>query len=134
VVAIFIGNLLRGEPITIHSDGEQSRDFVHIRDVVKAWMLALDCPAAYGEVFNLGTGVSRSINELADVTLAALGRSRDNYPVAYARVRPGDQRHMAADIEKARAVLGWQPQVLFEQGMVETIRWAMEFNFQRVKT
>lgn len=128
VVAIFIGNVLRNEPITIHSDGEQFRDFVHIRDVVEAYMLAMDCPTAYGQVFNLGTGFSRSINELADVTLAALGRSRDNYEVIYAPVRPGDQRHMAADISRACEILGWQPRVRFEEGMAETIRWAIEFN------
>lgn len=126
VAAIFIGNVLRNELITIHSDGEQSRDFVHISDVVEAWMLALDCPAACGQVFNMGTGVSRSINELADVTLAALGRSRSDYPVVYAPARPGDQRHMAADIGKARAILGWKPRVPFRSGMAETIRWALD--------
>ncbi len=125
VVSIFIANVLNREPITIHSDGEQSRDFVHIQDVVDAWMAALDNEAAYGQVFNLGTGTRRSINELVDVTLAAFDHSRVTYPVRYAPVRPGDQRHMAADITKASRILGWRPKVAFAEGMERTIRWAV---------
>ena len=126
VVSIFISNVLDDEPITIHSDGEQSRDFVHIRDVVDAWMAALDAEAADGEVFNLGTGVRRSVNDLVDVTLAAFERSRATYPVQYSPLRPGDQRHMAADIAKAQRALNWHPRVRFAEGLEETVRWAVE--------
>jgi UDP-glucose 4-epimerase len=125
VVSIFIANMLNEEPITIHSNGEQSRDFVHIQDVVNAWMSALDNDRTYGEVLNLGTGVRRSINELVDVTLAAFGHSRETYPVEYAPLRPGDQRHMVADITKAQRILGWQPRVNFAEGMQRTVRWAV---------
>jgi UDP-glucose 4-epimerase len=131
VVSIFIANILNGEPITIHSDGEQSRDFVHIKDVVNAWMAALDNEAAYGQVFNLGTGVQRSINELADVTLAAFGHSRKTYPVEYAPLRPGDQRHMAADITKAQHILKWRPRVEFASGMEHMVRWATTRNKEK---
>ncbi|MEM3433305.1 MAG: SDR family NAD(P)-dependent oxidoreductase [Candidatus Methanomethyliaceae archaeon] len=124
VVGIFIGNVLRGEPITIYSDGEQSRDFVYIQDVVEAWMAALDNEAAYEQVFNLGTGIQRSINELVDVILRAFGHSRKTYPIRYAPVRPGDQRYMAADITKAAQTLGWHPTTAFNDGMERTIRWA----------
>ena len=126
VAGIFIGNVLRGEPITIHSDGEQSRDFIHIQDVVDAWILALDNEATYGQVFNLGTGGRKSINQLVDVILSAFGHSRGDYRVVYAPVRPGDQRHMEADILKARQVLGWSPEVAFDEGMEKTIRWAAD--------
>jgi len=126
VVSIFIANVLNGEPITIHSDGDQSRDFVYVGDVVDAWMAALDNESSYGHVFNLGTGVRYSINKLVDVTLTALGHSRLTYPVRYTPVRPGDQRHMAADITKASRILGWQPKVAFEDGMERTIRWAVK--------
>jgi UDP-glucose 4-epimerase len=125
VVSIFIANVLNEEPITIHSNGEQSRDFVHIQDVVNAWMSALDNDRTYGEVLNLGTGVRCSINELVDVTLAAFGHSRETYPVEYAPLRPGDQRHMVADITKAQRILGWQPRVNFTEGMQRTVRWAV---------
>lgn len=126
VAAIFIGNVLRHEPITIHSDGEQSRDFVHIDDVVEAWLTALNHPPAYQQVFNLGSGTSCSINRLVDITLAAFDRSREDYVVEYAPLRPGDQRHMLADIGKARQRLGWSPQVPFDSGMQRTIRWASQ--------
>jgi len=126
VAAIFIGNVLRGEPITIHGDGQQSRDFVHIRDVVEAWMLALDSRAAYGQVFNLGAGVSHSINEVADVTLAALGGSRGSYPVVYAPPRPVDLRIATADIAHSGKILGWKPRVSFREGMAEIVRWGAQ--------
>lgn len=125
VVSIFIADILSREPIIIHSDGEQSRDFVHVKDVVAAWLLALDNKKTYGEVFNLGTGLQRSINELADVTLAAFNHSRESYPVQYSPLRPGDQRHMVADISKARRVLQWCPEVPFNDGMESTVRWAV---------
>lgn len=124
VVTIFIANILKGEPIIIHSDGEQSRDFLYISDAVDAWVGALDNPKAYGQVFNLGTGTRRSINQLVDVTLAALGHSRSDWEVRYEAVRPGDQRHMEADITRARTLLEWQPQVPFKTGMTRTIQWA----------
>jgi UDP-glucose 4-epimerase len=124
VLGIFIGNVMRGEPIVIHGDGEQSRDFVHITDVVDAWTRAWDNAAAYGQVFNLGTGTRCSINKLVDDTLAASGHSRETYPIKYASLRPGDQRHMEADIMKAVRILGWQPHVAFAEGMKQTVRWA----------
>ena len=126
VVAIFLGNLLRREPITIHGDGEQSRDFVYIDDVVNAWMLALNDEAAYNQVFNLGSGESQSINQLVDVCLTALGYSRANYSLHYARPRPGDQRHMQAAIGKVHRTLKWAPRTSFTDGMAHTVNWAME--------
>jgi UDP-glucose 4-epimerase len=103
VLAIFIGNVLRGEPITIHSDGEQSRDFVHISDVVRAWMDALEQPATYGQVINLGTGTPTTVNALCDAVLSAFGKDRTSYPVRYAPAQPGDMRASAADIQRAQS-------------------------------
>jgi UDP-glucose 4-epimerase len=123
VLGIFLGNVLRGEPITIFGDGEQTRDFIYISDVVEAWAGALQNPAAYGHVFNLGSG-RLSINQLADSVLAAFDRTRSEYEVIYKPARPGEQRHAEADTTKARSVLGWTPRVTFGQGMVNTIRWA----------
>jgi UDP-glucose 4-epimerase len=126
VFAIFIGNVLRGEPIRIHSDGEQSRDFVHVDDVTRAWADALDNPASYGQVINLGTGRPTSVNQTADVVLRAFGHSRASYPVEYHPAQPGDMRRSAADITRAKALLGWEPQVEVDAGMLATIEWARE--------
>lgn len=124
VLAIFIGNVLRGEPITIHSDGEQSRDFVHISDVVRAWMDALEQPATYGQVINLGTGTPTTVNALCDAVLSAFGKDRTSYPVRYAPAQPGDMRASAADIQRAQVLLNWQPSVPFAEGIQHTIAWA----------
>jgi UDP-glucose 4-epimerase len=126
VLGIFMGNLLRGEPITIFGDGEQSRDFVYVGDVVAAWAGALSNPASYGKVFNLGSGRQISINRLADHALVAFGHTRDDRPVLYAPGRPGELRQVEADTARARALLGWQPRVPFEGGLSETAHWAAQ--------
>lgn len=124
VVAIFIADVMRGEPCVVHSDGEQSRDFVAIEDVVEAWMTARDEPQAFGEAFNLGSGSRRSINQLVDAVLASFDTDRERYDVRYESLRPGDQRHMEADIAKADRLLGWKPTIDFETGMARTVQWA----------
>lgn len=124
VMAIFISCVLKNKPIRIFWDGKQSRDFIYIDDVVNAWMLAIDNPKAYGEVFNLGYGKKHTIDELADAVLKALGKSRREHPILYDKKRPGDQRHMEADISKAREILGWKPKVSFENGVSKTLEWA----------
>ncbi len=126
VLGIFLGNLIRGEPITIFGDGEQSRDFVYIDDIVNAWVGALENPASYGKILNLGSGHCLSINRLADLSLAAFNRNRSDYSVVYAPARSGDQRRVEADITQARATLGWEPRVSFEKGLAETFRWALK--------
>jgi len=124
VMGILIGNVIRNEPITIHSDGEQSRDFIYIGDVVDAWTRAWRSPEAYEQVFNLGTGTRCSINQLADSILTAFGHSREDWSIRYAPLRPGDQRHMVADTTKIRRLLKWQPTTPFEKGIAQTVHWA----------
>ena len=124
VLGIFSGNLLRGEPITIFGDGEQTRDFVYIGDIVDGWVRALKTPAASGGVFNLGSGRSLSINQLAEAAIAAFGHRPGSYKIIRKPARPGEQRRVQADIHQAQAVLGWKPQTTFEVGLGETIRWA----------
>jgi UDP-glucose 4-epimerase len=127
VLGIFLGNLLRGEPMTIFGDGEQSRDFLYIDDVVNAWIGALRDPASYGGTFNLGSGRRLSINQLADKLLAAFDRTRGDHTV-YAPGRAGEQRDVEADISRARTILGWEPQVSFDAGFATTISWAATIN------
>jgi UDP-glucose 4-epimerase len=124
VLGIFLGNLLRGEPITIFGDGEQSRDFIYISDIVDAWVGALTNAAAHGKVFNLGSGHRKSINQVADAVLSAFDRTRADGVVRYLPGRPGEQRHVEANVARARQVLSWQPRVSFEQGLAQTVRWA----------
>lgn len=124
VFAIFTGNVLRGEPITIHGDGGQARDFVHVADVVRAWLDALAEPRTYGAVINLGTGRSISVNALCDLVLKDFGHDRKSYPVRTQAAQPGDMRQSAADLHRAEALIGWRPRIAFEDGIHSTIDWA----------
>jgi UDP-glucose 4-epimerase len=124
VLGIFSGNVMRGEPITIFGDGLQTRDFIFIDDIIEGWARALTTPAAAGEIVNLGSGRSRSINELAEAVVCAFGYAPGEYSIKRAPDRPGEQRAARADIRRAREVLGWEPRVSFEQGLAKTIEWA----------
>jgi len=123
VLAIFIGNVLRGEPITIHGDGAQTRDFVYIDDVVAAWMRVLDDASTSGKVLNVGSGRETSVNELADAVLAAFGHSRATWEVRVQPAQLGDQRRAAADT-RALAALGWTATTTLAGGMTRTVEWA----------
>lgn len=126
VLGIFSGNLLRGEPITIFGDGQQTRDFIYIDDVVEGWVRALDTPASHGRIINLGSGRSLSINDLASAVIAAFGRQHGGHRIVRAAARPGEQRSVCADIGLAKSLLGWQPGTQFETGLAKTVLWARQ--------
>jgi UDP-glucose 4-epimerase len=126
VLAIFLGSVLRGEPLTIHSDGRQTRDFVHIADVVGAWLQVLDDQATRGRVFNVGSGRETSVNELADAVLQAFGHSREDWPVLNAPEQQGDVRRSLAETSALRRAVAWTPAIGLEDGMARTAAWARE--------
>jgi len=123
VLAIFVGNVLRGEPITIHGDGEQTRDFVYIDDVVDAWLRVLSLPETAGAVLNVGSGRETSVNELAAAVLASLGESPASWEMRRQGAQLGDQSRAAADISGISA-LGWAPSVSLAAGLERTVAWA----------
>lgn len=124
VLGIFSGNILRGEPITIFGDGEQTRDFVFVEDIVDGWSRALTAKAAKGEVINLGGGRATSINQLAKAVATAFGKP--DYDIRHAPGRAGEQRAVQADIGKAKRLLDWVPKTSFEEGLRKTVAWARE--------
>ena len=124
VLGIFLGNVLRGEQIRIFGDGEQSRDFVYVRDVARAWVTAATDPPPGATVVNLGTQTRTTINQLWRSAVRSCGGDPDAWPVSYGDRRVGDQRHMVADNSAAREALGWTPEVSLEQGMAATVAWA----------
>jgi len=124
VLGIFIGNVLRNETISIFGDGEQSRDFVYVRDVAGAWLAALDRGDLNAQVFNLGTGTQTSINQLWRMAVSACDIEPNSWDVTYGPERPGDQRHMVADITAARERLDWNPTTALEDGVRSTVEWA----------
>ena len=107
VVSIFIGNAARNECITVFGDGRQSRDYVHISDVADAWIRAIGAEKSFGRVLNLGSGGRISVNRLIDMILKGFGKNPEKYDVVYKKARPGDQRHMQADISVAMKTLKW---------------------------
>ena len=123
VLAIFIGNVLRGEPITIHGDGTQTRDFVFVEDVVDAWLRVLVTRETEATVLNVGSGVETSVNELADAVLAAFGESRDSWEIRHENVQLGDQLRACADVA-AMTSLGWSPRTWLPEGIRQTVEWA----------
>ncbi len=124
VLGIFSGNVLRGEPITIFGDGQQTRDFVFVGDIVDGWSRALANKAAKGQVINLGGGRETSINDLAHAVTGAFGFAKGKYDIRHAPGRPGEQRSVQADVSKARELLGWEPKTSFEEGLKQTVAWA----------
>lgn len=120
VIPRFLELALRGEPLEIHGDGEQSRDFTHIDNVVQANLKAMDAPGVSGEVFNIACGARFTLLDIAGAIERFLGRPLERRHVA---PRPGDVRHTLADIGKARARLGYEPTVDFESGMRQTCEY-----------
>jgi dTDP-L-rhamnose 4-epimerase len=121
VAAIFASRLLNGNAPVIFEDGEQSRDFTHVSDIVSGILAALESDAAVGRAVNLGTGRPTTVRQVAEVLAGGLGL--DVEPEVNGRYRAGDIRHCYADPSAARELLGWQAQVGFEQGMHELIAW-----------
>jgi dTDP-L-rhamnose 4-epimerase len=121
VVAIFSSRLLNRKPPLVYEDGHQTRDFVHVSDIVRANLLALGSDAANGRVYNVGTGCATSVRQVAD-TLAEL-LDYPEKPDVTGQYRAGDIRHCVADISKIARELGYRPQVAFADGLVELLGW-----------
>ncbi len=121
VCAIFSARLLNGNRPLIFEDGEQTRDFVHVSDIVQANLRALETDRADYQAINVGTGVATSIRTVC--RLLAQGLGVDLEPEIVAKYREGDIRHCVADISKAKSLLGYEPQVSLERGIPELLSW-----------
>ncbi|MBS7636763.1 SDR family oxidoreductase [Candidatus Bathyarchaeota archaeon] len=115
VITKFINRVKKDLPLMVFGDGEQTRDFVYVKDVVDANMLALKSGEAIGEVFNIGTGVATSINQLAKTLLDIADKK--NLKILHYRPREGDIRHSVADISKAKEKMGYNPKITLRDGL-----------------
>src|SRR5207245_4149199 len=111
-----------GQPPVIFEDGHQSRDFVHVSDIVQANLLALEYDRADYQAINVGTGRPTTVRQVADAILGALA-ARDLATTVLGKFREGDIRHCYADITLARTLLGYEPRVAFAHGMRQLIGW-----------
>jgi len=117
VVPLFITAVARGEPVTIFGDGEQSRDFTYVSNIVDATISAADAASANGRIFNVAAGSPASVNRLAELVGEIVGKEPEK---RYAPPRPGDIRDSWADVSAARDVLGFEPSVALEEGLRRT--------------
>ena len=124
VLAIFASRLLNGNAPLIFEDGLQRRDFVSVYDIAQACRLALEVPGAAGRAFNVGSGTPHTIREVAALLSAILGKTIE--PEICGKYRVGDIRHCFADISEAREVLGYEPRVTLEDGLVELAEWLQD--------
>jgi len=120
VIAKFCQGALSGVGYTVDGDGRQSRDFCHVDNVVKANLLALSAPAVDGRPTNIACGDRVTLLEMVAILNELVGH---DLPVVHGEPRPGDVAHSQADIERARAVLGYEPVVRFREGLARTLEW-----------
>ncbi len=123
-LAIFIGNVLRNEPITIYGDGNQTRDFIFIKDVIEAWTRAIDTKSTFQQIYNLGNGKQISVNDMVKAVIVAAEKNPETYPILYKDQRPGEQRFMEADMKKAFKDFSFKPSTTFQEGLSKTLLWA----------
>jgi UDP-glucose 4-epimerase len=125
VVSIFVSRLLAGQPLTVFGDGRQTRDYVFVKDVARANVLAATVPISSngdfdGPAFNIATSVQRSVLDLA----ASVGQVMSRKPeLEFDQPRPGELLRSALDVSKAKKVLGWAPKYVFEDGLRELVDW-----------
>jgi UDP-glucose 4-epimerase len=122
VIAQFIFKMMEGTTPTIFGDGLTSRDFTFVDNAVSANLLACQAPnaVATGRVFNVGTGKSRTLNEVYEGIAGALGFKQ---PPLYGPERVGDVKHSLASIDRARRELGYEPKADFHEGLEKTVAW-----------
>jgi dTDP-L-rhamnose 4-epimerase len=125
VLAIFASRLLNGNRPSVFEDGAQRRDFVHVDDVARAFVLAVEVPDAAGHVFNIGSGRSMTISTVARRLAVAMNRP-ELTPQILGKARVGDIRHCFADISLARRQLGYAPRRSFDEGMQELAAWVAQ--------
>jgi len=120
IIPIVVQRALAGEPVTIFGDGEQTRDFVFVRDTVEAAVRAYGEPETRGRILNIASGREVSVNELVRQLLEVLDSA---VGVEHVAPRPGDVRRHAGDIGLARQLIGFEPRTSLREGLVETVTW-----------
>lgn len=121
VILLFLNRLLKNMGPIVYGDGEQTRDFVHVKDVVKANMLAMTAKDVAGDFFNVASGTRITINKLAEILKDFLGKK--DIKSIYTDIRAGDVKHGYADISKAKRILGFSPSVPLAEGLDELVKW-----------
>ena len=120
VISKFITAFIKNRPITVYGDGEQSRDFIYVDDVVTANILAAEAQVS-GEIFNVAGGNRYSLNQMIEILKTIFGKKE--YEVIYTDTRLGDVKHSQADVDKLKKATGFETAVKFADGLLNTARW-----------
>src|SRR5207302_10431584 len=131
VIARFGTQVITGKAPLIYEDGQQLKDVIHVRDVVRANLLAMQRREADYQVFNLGNGDGLSVYRIGELIAEKLGSPIR--PVLTGQYRRGDARHGWADISKVRRLLGWEPSLSVEDGFADLCRWLKELPGARLE-
>lgn len=122
VIAKFITKLLAGQKIQVHGSGNQSRDYIYVRDTVRGIADAFEKNLPSGEVINLATGVDTSIRDIAVAICRLAGKQPEKY-IEFVKDRPGQVMRSCGDYSKAKTLLGWEPTIPFDEGLCSTFEW-----------
>jgi UDP-glucose 4-epimerase len=128
VITKFIDRLKQNQSLTIYGDGSQTRDFVHVSNIVDAIVACLENPNAEGQVFNIGTGNALTIEDLARNLIEVSGASST---ILHAPVREGDIKHSYANITKASSLLNFQPTMQLNNGLHELLKASNALNLKK---
>ena len=120
LVKIFLGFILRNEPIKVHGSLDRIRDIIHVSDVVEALILSIDQPKSHKNIYNLGSGSTITVREILEQLLVNFGKPCD-YPIITEQADQGDPFVTHADIEDVKADLGWEPRVSPQKGIMMTL-------------
>jgi UDP-glucose 4-epimerase len=121
VITIFVNRLMRNEPLTIYGDGNQIRDFINVKDIVKANILAMESEMAVGQTINVGTGLQTSILDLAQMVKRVAGK--ENIPIIFSEERLGDIKKSISETTRAKGLLGFVPKTTLNAGLEEFVTW-----------
>ena len=124
IIPIVIRRVKNGQPIEIHGDGEQTRDYIFVRDTVEAFVSVYQEKQTRGKVINVGTGQETSINALITAILDVM--RKPNHPVIHTAPRAGDVRRHCADDKLARSLINFTPSILSKENLEETVDWYLQ--------
>jgi len=124
VITAFIARLMNDLPPVIYGDGEQSRDFVHVNDVVSANMLALESKNVVGQIFNIASGTAITVYNLAKMLQQSA--NKEHSKIIFSERKPGDIRHCSSDISKAVELLGYKPKIQLKAGLMNLFKWHLD--------
>jgi len=127
-ISIFTKRVLSGQPPIIYGDGNQTRDYMYINDLVRAYDLILKSSKSPGEVINFGTGKDIKIIDLANRIIELCGQKRKIEPVHVAP-RPSEIKQLRADYSRAKKLLGWEPKYALERGLKDFVKWYTSYRF-----